>query len=91
MCGECGNAYDKDADEDWFRCKGCKQWYHRECLDLDESACEDQFFVFNSCPKCEIADAVEEQEDNEGDIEAENDSTGTTESDISESESESGR
>jgi hypothetical protein len=86
MCGECGNPYDKDADEDWFRCKGCKQWYHRECLDLDESACEDQYFVFNSCQKCESAIVPEDEEDTESDIEAKNDS-GTTESDISESES----
>lgn len=85
MCGECGNAYDKEADEDWFRCKGCKQWYHRECLDLDESACEDKFFVFNSCQKCETT-MVPEDEDTESEIEAENDS-GATESDISESES----
>jgi hypothetical protein len=94
MCGECGNPYDKDADEDWFRCKGCKQWYHRECLELDESACEDQFFVFNSCQKCEAANAlldIDDEEDNETDIEeGENNSTGTTESDLSESESESG-
>ena len=86
MCGECGNPYDKDSEEDWFRCKRCKQWYHRECLDLDESACEDQYFVFNSCQKCEDTRAAADEVEIEGEDEYED---ASAETEISKTESES--
>ena len=95
LCGHCSNPYEKDSDEDWFRCKGCKQWYHRECLDLDESACEDQFFVFNSCQKCEIkageeSDEIEIEGENgiESEIEDNSDDQGDGNDDEGESNSD---
>lgn len=63
MCGDCGNVYERDEDEDWLKCKGCKQWWHRECLDLSEGVYEDRYFVFNTCPKCESRDANKESAD----------------------------
>ena len=80
LCGECGNPYEKDSDEDWFRCNGCRQWYHAECLDLDASAAEDQYFVFNSCMKCagqalaQLGNEVAERNDANDSDEQENDS-----------------
>jgi hypothetical protein len=73
----------KNLDEDWFRCRGCKQWYHGECLDLSESAIEDRYFVFNSCPKCEgmqvLAQAAEDDEQPESENESNENSEEKTE------------
>lgn len=73
MCGECGNQYEEDLDEEWVRCKGCKQWYHCECLDLSEGAANDRYFVFDSCSLCaEVAEEPEsENEEGEEDEDSE--------------------
>lgn len=73
-CGECGNQYEKGDQEDWFRCSGCKQWYHRECLDLDASAVEDMYFVFNSCDKCANHPTANAEQPIESEEEASNES-----------------
>lgn len=100
MCGDCGNVYEKDSDEDWLKCKGCRQWWHRECLDLSEGVLEDRYFVFNTCPKCEgmqvLAQAAvdesdienENQSENEYENENENENESEIESDESENESD---
>jgi hypothetical protein len=76
LCGECGNPYEEDVEEDWFRCNGCRQWYHGECLGLDASAAEDQYFVFNSCTKCagQVLAQIAEQNDENNSDDDENDS-----------------
>lgn len=72
MCGECGNQYDKESDEDWVRCKGCKQWYHTECLDLSEGAGAERYFVFDTCPLCPaLANEPESETQEESDQESE--------------------
>ena len=84
MCGECGNQYDEDIDEEWVRCKGCKQWYHGECLDLSEGASDDKYFVFDSCPLCTANEEPEieaeeiVEENNEEETDEDNDETGET-------------
>lgn len=89
LCGECGNPYENDVEVEWFRCNGCRQWYHGECIDLSASAADDEFFVFNSCPKCAGKAVAQPEEDededdngNEDDVEEEN-----SESDEEEDES----
>jgi len=67
LCGECGNPYEEDEEVEWYRCNGCKQWYHGECLELSASAAEDQYFVFNSCMRC-TGEKQNRDESNEDDI-----------------------
>ena len=86
MCGECGNQHEKDLDEDWTKCRGCKQWYHFECLDLSASAAEDRYFVFDSCPKCEGIQALVNAANDDSDVQSENESDENSESDESDNE-----
>lgn len=51
-CGICWDPEESDDDEDreWEQCRKCKQWYHRDCLGLDDNGDEaSSYWECNNC------------------------------------------
>jgi len=53
-CGICGDEDDpiNDKGRTWIECETCNQWFHCDCLQVDEDIIEDEFKFTFHCDEC---------------------------------------
>jgi hypothetical protein len=54
FCGICGDPEDAENDggRTWLECEICKQWFHCDCLHIDNDIIQDKYDFMFKCDNC---------------------------------------